>query len=746
MSRTADPDILYTIVDEAPELASASLLPIVRSFAALAGINIGSKDISLAARIKATFGNYLKEDQKQPDGLKELGQIVQNPNANVIKLPNISASVPQLVSAIKELQSQGFAIPDYPYEPLTDHEISVRKLYDTIKGSAVNPVLREGNSDRRAAKAVKKYAMANPHFMGKWSSSSATHVSSMSGNDFFDNEKSGTIQESQVGFARIEFTDTKGNIENLKTDIKLDYGTVVDATFLSVADLRAFLSHEIKEAKKQNVLFSVHLKATMMKVSDPIIFGHVVSVFFNDVFEKHGKRLNELGVNPNSGLGDILDRVSQDSEITEEFNAIIEQQADLYMVDSDRGITNLHVPSDVIIDASMPALIRAGGIAWGPDGTTKDTKCIIPDNSYAPVYEEAINFFKEKGALDPSSSGTVSNVGLMAQKAEEYGSHPTTFEIPRDGTVRYILENGAILHEHEVKSGDIWRSCSVNKAPILDWVSLAIERQAATDAQAIFWLDQNRAHDAQLIPIVTQVLSKKGLYDKFQIMSPREATRATLETITKGQDSIAVTGNVLRDYLTDLFPILELGTSAKMLSIVKLMNGGGLFETGAGGSAPKHVQQLKQENHLRWDSLGEFCALGESFNFLAANSENKKAAALGLAIEKATQGILDNNKSPSRKVGEIDNRHSHFFFAIFWAEALAEQQQDQDLAVRFTSVFNLLKENETKILHELDSTQGVEVELGGYYHPDREKVAKIMRPSPTMNSIIDEILPNIKFH
>ena len=746
MSRTADPDILYTIVDEAPELASASLLPIVRSFAALAGINIGSKDISLAARIKATFGNYLKEDQKQPDGLKELGQIVQKPNANVIKLPNISASVPQLVSAIKELQSQGFAIPDYPYEPLTDHEISVRKLYDTIKGSAVNPVLREGNSDRRAAKAVKKYAMANPHFMGKWSSSSATHVSSMSGNDFFDNEKSGTIQESQVGFARIEFTDTKGNIENLKTDIKLDYGTVVDATFLSVADLRAFLSHEIKEAKKQNVLFSVHLKATMMKVSDPIIFGHVVSVFFNDVFEKHGKRLNELGVNPNSGLGDILDRVSQDSEITEEFNAIIDQQADLYMVDSDRGITNLHVPSDVIIDASMPALIRAGGIAWGPDGTTKDTKCIIPDNSYAPVYEEAINFFKEKGALDPSSSGTVSNVGLMAQKAEEYGSHPTTFEIPRDGTVRYILEKGAILHEHEVKSGDIWRSCSVNKAPILDWVSLAIERQAATDAQAIFWLDQNRAHDAQLIPIVTQVLNEKGLYDKFQIMSPREATRATLETITKGQDSIAVTGNVLRDYLTDLFPILELGTSAKMLSIVKLMNGGGLFETGAGGSAPKHVQQLQQENHLRWDSLGEFCALGESFNFLAANSENKKAAALGLAIEKATQGILDNNKSPGRKVGEIDNRHSHFFFAIFWAEALAEQQQDQDLAVRFTSVFNLLKENETKILHELDSTQGVEVELGGYYHPDREKVAKIMRPSPTMNSIIDEILPNIKFH
>ena len=746
MSRTADPDILYTIVDEAPELASASLLPIVRSFAALAGINIGSKDISLAARIKATFGNYLKEDQKQPDGLKELGQIVQNPNANVIKLPNISASEPQLVSAIKELQSQGFAIPDYPYEPLTDHEISVRKLYDTIKGSAVNPVLREGNSDRRAATAVKKYAMANPHFMGKWSSSSATHVSSMSGNDFFDNEKSGTIQESQVGFARIEFTDTKGNIENLKTDIKLDYGTVVDATFLSVADLRAFLSHEIKEAKKQNVLFSVHLKATMMKVSDPIIFGHVVSIFFKDVFEKHGNLLNELGVNPNSGLGDILDRVSQDSEITEEFNAIIEQQADLYMVDSDRGITNLHVPSDVIIDASMPALIRAGGIAWGPDGTTKDTKCIIPDNSYAPVYEEAINFFKEKGALDPSSSGTVSNVGLMAQKAEEYGSHPTTFEIPRDGTVRYILENGAILHEHEVKSGDIWRSCSVNKAPILDWVSLAIERQAATDAQAIFWLDQNRAHDAQLIPIVTQVLSKKGLYDKFQIMSPREATRATLETITKGQDSIAVTGNVLRDYLTDLFPILELGTSAKMLSIVKLMNGGGLFETGAGGSAPKHVQQLQQENHLRWDSLGEFCALGESFNFLAANSENKKAAALGLAIEKATQGILDNNKSPSRKVGEIDNRHSHFFFAIFWAEALAEQQQDQDLAVRFTSVFNLLKENETKILHELDSTQGVEVELGGYYHPDREKVAKIMRPSPTMNSIIDEILPNIKFH
>ena len=746
MSNSSNPDILYTIVDEAPELASASLLPIVQSFAASAGINVGSKDISLAGRIKATFGKYLKDEQEQNDGLKELGEIVQSPKANVIKLPNISASVPQLVSAIKELQSQGFAVPDYPYEPSTEHEISVRKLYDTIKGSAVNPVLREGNSDRRAAKAVKKYAMANPHFMGKWRSSSATHVSSMDGNDFFDNEKSATIKESQAGFARIEFTDLEGNIKDLKTDIKLESGTVVDATFMSVADLRAFLLHEIKDAKKQDVLFSVHLKATMMKVSDPIIFGHVVSVFFKDVFEKHRKVLDELGVSPNSGLGEILERVSHDSKITQDFNAIIEKEADLYMVDSERGITNLHVPSDVIIDASMPALIRAGGIAWGPDGSTKDTKCVIPDNSYAPVYEETIKFFKEKGALEPSTSGTVANVGLMAQKAQEYGSHPTTFEIPRDGTVRYILENGTILHEHEVKSGDIWRSCSVNKAPIMDWINLAIERQVATDAQAIFWLDQNRAHDAQLIPIVEQVLNRKGIRDRFLIMSPRKATRVTLETITKGEDSIAVTGNVLRDYLTDLFPILELGTSAKMLSIVKLMNGGGLFETGAGGSAPKHVQQLQEENHLRWDSLGEFCALGESFNFLAANSENKKAATLGSAIEKATQGILDNNKSPSRKVGEIDNRHSHFFFALYWAKALAEQKEDHDLAVRFTSVHNMLKDNTAKILNELDSTQGLEVDLGGYYHPDKEKVAKIMRPSPTMNSIIDDMLPNIKFH
>ena len=746
MSNSSNPDILYTIVDEAPELASASLLPIVRSFAGLAGINVGSKDISLAGRIKATFVKYLKDDQKQDDGLKELGEIVQSPKANVIKLPNISASVPQLIAAIKELQLQGFAVPDYPYEPSTEHEISVRKLYDTIKGSAVNPVLREGNSDRRAAKAVKKYAMANPHSMGKWRLSSATHVSSMDGNDFFSNEKSATIKENQASFARIEFTDSEGNIEDLKKGIKLESGTVVDATFMSVSELRAFLSKEIKDAKEQDVLFSVHLKATMMKVSDPIIFGHVVSVFFKEVFEKHGKVLDELGVTPNLGLSEILERVSHDSKITQDFNAIIEKEADLYMVDSERGITNLHVPSDVIIDASMPALIRAGGIAWGPDGSTKDTKCVIPDNSYAPVYEEIIKFFKEKGALEPSTSGTVANVGLMAQKAQEYGSHPTTFEIPRDGTVRYILENGTILHEHEVKCGDIWRSCSVNKAPIVDWINLAIERQAATDAQAIFWLDQNRAHDAQLIPIVEQVLNRKGIRDRFLIMSPRKATRVTLETITKGEDSIAVTGNVLRDYLTDLFPILELGTSAKMLSIVKLMNGGGLFETGAGGSAPKHVQQLQKENHLRWDSLGEFCALGESFNFLAANSENKKAATLGSAIEKATQGILDNNKSPGRKVGEIDNRHSHFFFALYWATALAEQKEDHDLAVRFTSVYNMLKDNTAKILNELDSIQGLEVDLGGYYHPDKEKVAKIMRPSPTMNSIIDDMLPNIKFH
>ena len=736
MSRTSNPDILYTIVDEAPELASASLLPIVRSFATLAGIEIGSKDISLAGRIKATFGHYLKEDQKQNDGLKELGQIVQNPNANVIKLPNISASAPQLVAAIRELQSQGFAIPDYPYEPSTDNEISVRKLYDKIKGSAVNPVLREGNSDRRAAKAVKKYAMANPHSMGAWSSSSATHVSSMNGSDFFDNEKSATIQESQVGLARIEFTDSVGHVEVLKQDIKLESGTVVDATFMSVKALRAFISHEIKEAKEQGVLFSVHLKSTMMKVSDPIIFGHVVSVFFKDVFEKHREVLDELGVNPNAGLGEILERVSHDAEITQDFNAIFEQQADLYMVDSDKGITNLHVPSDVIIDASMPALIRAGGIAWSSDGSTKDTKCLIPDNSYAPVYEETINFFKEKGALDPSSSGTVANVGLMAQKAEEYGSHPTTFEIPRDGTVRYILENDTILHEHEVETGDIWRSCSVNKAPIMDWISLAIERQVATNAHAIFWLDQNRAHDAQLIPIIKKVLNKKGLDDKFLIMPPREATRATLEKITKGEDSISVTGNVLRDYLTDLFPILELGTSAKMLSIVKLMNGGGLFETGAGGSAPKHVQQFVEEGHLRWDSLGEFLAIAVSLEHLANKTGNAKAQTLADTLNSAIGRFLDENKSPSRKVNEIDNRGSHFYLTLFWAEALAEQGEDVVLQSQFSGFAQTLRSQEEKIVQELLESQGKAMELDGYFLPSEEKASAAMRPSTTFNKVL----------
>ena len=577
MPENTNPDILYTIVDEAPELASASLLPIIRFFSKAAGVEIGTMDISLAGRIIAAFPEYLTNEQRQSDDLANLGKIVKTKTANVIKLPNISASVPQLLTAISELQTQGYNLPNYPESAKTHQEKEIQARYDAIKGSAVNPVLREGNSDRRAARAVKNYAMANPHSMGVWSPDSKTHVSSMTGDDFFSNEKSSTITANQKGAARIEFTAKNGKVDVFKDNIHLDEGTVVDTTFMSADALRLFLSQQIEEAKNQNVLFSLHLKATMMKVSDPIIFGHVVSVFFKEVFEKHGKVLDELGVTPNLGLSEILERVSHDSKITQDFNAIIEKEADLYMVDSERGITNLHVPSDVIIDASMPALIRAGGIAWGPDGSTKDTKCVIPDNSYAPVYEETIKFFKEKGALEPSTSGTVANVGLMAQKAQEYGSHPTTFEIPRDGTVRYILENGTILHEHEVKCGDIWRSCSVNKAPIMDWINLAIERQAATDAQAIFWLDQNRAHDAQLIPIVEQVLNRKGIRDRFLIMSPRKATRVTLETITKGEDSIAVTGNVLRDYLTDLFPILELGTSAKMLSIVKLMNGGGPF-------------------------------------------------------------------------------------------------------------------------------------------------------------------------
>ena len=733
MSDQNTPDIIYTKVDEAPELASASLLPIIQKFAAAAGVSIGTKDISLAGRIIAAFPDHLTDAQRQSDDLAELGELVKTPQANVIKLPNISASVPQLLAAIKELQGQGYALPDYPENPATDAERDVRARYDAIKGSAVNPVLREGNSDRRAAAAVKKYAQNNPHRMGDWSADSKTRVSAMSSGDFFSNEKSATLDKAAT--ARIVLETADGETV-LKDGVSFPAGTVVDATYMSAAALDAFLAEEIEKTKAEGTLFSLHMKATMMKVSDPIIFGHAVKAWLQPVFDKHGQKMKELGVNPNSGMGDLLERVKGEPEIMADIEACRAQRPPMYMVDSDRGITNLHVPSDVIIDASMPALIRAGGKGWGPDGKEHDANCVIPDNSYAPVYDEAIEFFKEHGKLNPATAGTVQNLGLMAQKAEEYGSHPTTFEIPTDGVVKMILDDGTVLHEHKVQAGDIWRSASARKAPIEDWVNLAIERQKATGYRAIFWLDADRAHDARLIEYVKPILEAKGVADKFEIMSPRDATRASLETITKGENTIAITGNVLRDYLTDLFPILELATSAKMLSIVKLMNGGGLFETGAGGSAPKHVQQLQSENHLRWDSLGEFCALGESFKFLADARDNAKARVLGEAVETATQGILDNNRSPSRKVGEPDNRDSHYWFARYWAEALAAQSEDADLAAHFAPIAKALAEGEADIVAELAAAQGAPADLGGYYHTDPAKTAAVMRPSKTLNAII----------
>ena len=734
------PDIVYTTVDEAPELASASLLPIVRFFAAAAGVTVETRDISLAGRIVAAFPERLTDAQRQSDDLAWLGDWVKRPEANVIKLPNISASVPQLVAAIRELQGQGYDVPDYPEEPQSDDESDIRARYDAIKGSAVNPVLREGNSDRRAATAVKKYAQANPHRMGAWSADSQTHVASMDDGDFFANEVSATVSADQAGAARIEFVDASGDVTVLKDGLKLEAGTVVDATFMSAAKLRAFLQAEVASVAP-GVLCSLHLKATMMKVSDPILFGHCVSVYLADFFAKHGTALDVLGVNPRSGLGELEARIAQlapaeRAEMEADYKAAMAARPPLYMVDSDRGITNLHVPSDVIIDASMPALIRAGGKGWGPDGKEADCKCVIPDRCYAPVYDETIRYFKETGALDPATAGAVQNVGLMAQKAEEYGSHPTTFEAPGQGTIRYVLASGDVLHSHAVEEGDIWRASTAKKAPIEDWVRLAIARQKATGAQAIFWLNADRAHDAELIKYVEPILAAEGVADKFQILAPREATRLTLETIREGRDSIAITGNVLRDYLTDLFPILELGTSAKMLSIVKLMQGGGLFETGAGGSAPKHVQQFQAENHLRWDSLGEFCALGESFTFLAEVKGTAQAAVLGRAVDAATQGILDNDRSPGRKVGQPDNRDSHYWFARYWAEALAAQSDDAALAARFAPVAEALAAQEATILAELDEGAGAAADTGGYYHPDPAKLAKAMRPSATLNAIL----------
>ncbi|WP_417272336.1 NADP-dependent isocitrate dehydrogenase [Celeribacter halophilus] len=723
------PDIIYTIVDEAPELARGSLLPIISSFSNAAGISVATKDISLAGRILALFPERLSEEQRVSDDLAELGKLVKTPDANVIKLPNISASVPQLEAAIKELQSQGFDIPDYPADPQTDEEKAVRAKYDTVKGSAVNPVLREGNSDRRSAKAVKEYAKANPHRMGEWKSTSKTTVAAMPGDDFYANEKAATVTAAQAGGAKIVFKGKDGSETVLKDGLNYLEGEIVDATFLSAKALRAYIKKEV-ESMEPGVLFSVHLKATMMKVSDPIIFGHFVSVYLEDFLAKHGDKLD---FNPNSGIGALEKLIEGNAEMEADLKAALAAKPPLYMVDSDKGITNLHVPSDVIIDASMPAVIKAGGIGWGPDGKAADTKCCIPDNSYSCVYDETVEYFKETGTLDVTTCGAVSNVGLMAQKAEEYGSHPTTFEVPADGTVSIVLDSGEVLLSNEVEKGDIWRSCTAKKAPILDWIKTGIER-FDVEGTGAFWLDKNRAHDAELIKYVEPALKAAG--KDIPIMAPREATRFTWEEMRKGKNVVTITGNVLRDYLTDLFPILELGTSAKMLSIVKLMNGGGLFETGAGGSAPKHVQQVIEENHLRWDSLGEFCALGESYNFLASSKGKTKAGVLGAAVEDATQKLLLENKSPERKVGQNDNRTSHYWFARYWAEALAAQDDDAELKAHFAPIAKELAEKEAVILEELKANEGKPADMGGYYHADPAKVAAIMRPSATLNAII----------
>ncbi|MCF6445769.1 NADP-dependent isocitrate dehydrogenase [Nereida sp. MMG025] len=724
-------DIIYTKVDEAPQLASASLLPIIQKFLSEAGLTVETRDISLAGRIIAAFPENLSADQQQSDALAELGELVKTAQANVIKLPNVSASVPQLVAAIQELQSQGYDLPDYPEDPQTDAEKDARARYDAIKGSAVNPVLREGNSDRRAPAAVKAFAQANPHRMGKWESSSKTRVATMGKDDFRSNEQSVTLENAAT--LRIEL-DAVSGVKVMKDGLAMPAGTIVDSTFMSAKALSAFYDRVIDEVAAEGTLFSLHMKATMMKVSDPIIFGHCVRRYLAPVFEKHGDAFEAAGVDPNGGLGTMLEKIAEmdgGDAIIAEIDATLAKRPPLYMVNSDKGITNLHVPSDVIIDASMPAVIRAGGKGWGPDGAEGDTTCVIPDSSYAGVYSESIDYFKQTGALDPATSGTVQNVGLMAQKAEEYGSHPTTFEIAEAGTMR-VMNGDEVLMSHVVEAGDIWRMASARKAPIENWIELAIERQAAENCRAIFWLDATRAHDAELIKYVKPALEAAGVADKFEIMAPIPATRASMEEIRLGKTCIAITGNVLRDYLTDLFPILEVGTSAKMLSVVKLMQGGGLFETGAGGSAPKHVQQLVEENHLRWDSLGEFCALGESLRFAGS----AKAKVLGDAVDTATEKLLAEGKSPGRKVGQDDNRASHFHFAMYWAEALATQTDDKELAASFAPVAQALASKADTILSELKAGGGKAVDLGGYYHTDDAKTAAVMRPSPTFNAII----------
>ena len=736
--------IIYTKVDEAPALATYSLLPIVSAFTKAAGVAVEQRDISLAGRIIAAFPENLTAAQKQSDDLAELGELAKTPEANIIKLPNISASIPQLKAAIKELQAQGYKLPDYPEDPKNDPEKEIKARYDKVKGSAVNPVLREGNSDRRAPLSVKQYAKKHPHKMGPWTPDSKTHVAHMSRGDFKSNEKSTVITEATD--ARIEFVGQDGKSTVLKPKLPLKVCEVIDATFMSRRALREFLEAQIEGAKKEGVLFSIHLKATMMKVSDPKIFGHAVSVFFKEVFEKHAAVFQKLGVDPDNGLGDLYAKIKtlpedQRAVIEADIKACYQKRPALAMVNSDKGITNLHVPSDVIIDASMPPMIRDSGKMWGPDGKLHDTKAVIPDSSYAGVYHEVIEFCKKHGAFDPRTMGSVPNVGLMAQAAEEYGSHDKTFKSQGNGTIRVVTASGQTLLEHTVEEGDIWRMCQVKDAAIQDWVKLAVNRARATGSPAVFWLDKNRAHDAELIKKVNRYLPNhdtKGL--DIRIMSPAEATRFSLERIKEGKDTISVTGNVLRDYLTDLFPILEIGTSAKMLSIVPLMNGGGLFETGAGGSAPKHVQQLQEEGYLRWDSLGEFLALAASLEHLSKASNNATAKILADTLDLATAKFLESNKSPARKVGEIDNRGSHFYLTLYWAQALAEQTDDKNLQARFATVAQRLAQNEAKINAELIGAQGKPVDLGGYYHPDKEKTTKAMRPSPTFNAIVDAIV------
>jgi len=745
MSTTTNPTIIWTKVDEAPALATYSLLPIVTAYAAAAGISVETRDISLAGRILAQFSDRLTDAQTQSDDLAYLGRLATQPHANIIKLPNISASVPQLKAAIRELQAAGYAIPDYPDEPSTDEERETLARYDRVKGSAVNPVLREGNSDRRAPPSVKAYARTHPHSMGAWSADSKSHVSTMNSGDLRSNEVATTVTAAQAGAARIEHVAADGSVTVLKPKVELTEGEIVDATVMSRAALRAFLAEQVADAKRRGVLFSVHLKATMMKVSDPIIFGHAVEAYFSDVFEKHAATFAKLGVKANDGLGALYANLAQlpadeRAVIEADLQAALENGPALAMVDSDKGITNLHVPSDVIVDASMPAAIRNSGRMWGADGKAHDTKFVIPDSSYAGIYQAVIDDCKANGAFDPRTMGTVPNVGLMAQKAEEYGSHDKTFEIEKAGTVRVVAANGDTLLERAVESGDIYRSATVKDAPIRDWVKLAVNRARATGAPAVFWLDDQRAHDAQVITKVERYLKDhdtSGL--DIRILSPVEATKLSIERIRRGLDTISVTGNVLRDYLTDLFPILELGTSAKMLSIVPLMNGGGLFETGAGGSAPKHVQQFVAENYLRWDSLGEFLALAASLEHLAEQAGEPRAKVLADALDRATARFLENDKSPARKVGQIDNRGSHFYLAQYWAQEIARQTDDTELAARFAGLAPALTDGEEQIVGELLAVQGQPVDLGGYYRPDDAKAAAAMRPSATFNQALAQL-------